>query len=160
MQNQFGLCIRGSHPSLSNQGEGYSFQIKVHLLNGLVDEGHMNSIHFKQLHNMMESFMDVEQMGISITPKCGGCKCGRCQSNGRSCSIQEERETKMIEDGLRYDIRKKRWTVTFPWIKDPNALPNNYGAALARLKSMERRLMKLGKEYADQYNEQIKDLVF
>ena len=32
MQNQFGYCVRGSHPALVDRSETYSFQIKVHLL--------------------------------------------------------------------------------------------------------------------------------
>ena len=103
--------------------------------------------------------MDIEQLGISVSPKCGGCKCGRCMIDGKNCSIQEDREIRMIESGLTFNEIEKRWTITFPWIKDPKQLPNNYTAALARLKSTERRLRKMGNEYENKYNEQIQDMM-
>ena len=103
--------------------------------------------------------MDIEQMGISVKPKCGNCKCGECIVEGKECSLQELRETKMIEDGLTFNKERKKWTIKYPWIKSPTNLPNNYVAAYARLKSTERRLSKLGTEYAKKYSEQVYDMV-
>lgn len=65
----------------------------------------------------------------------------------------------MITDGLKYDSEGKPWTVPYPWIKDHGNLPKNVYAAVARMKSVERRLKRLGHEYTKMYNEQIRDMV-
>ena len=134
MQNQFGFCVRGSHPSLANECEAYNLQIKVHSLNGAVVECLANSIQYKELDSWMESFMEREQLAINSTyPSCGGCRCGKCVTDGRNCSIQEERETRMIEEGLSYCPERAKWTITYPHTKDPKNLPDNYVAAVARI---------------------------
>ena len=74
-------------------------------------------------------------------------------------SPNEEKELTLIEDGLSLDRDKKQWAVRYPWIKDPSQLPNNYIAALGRLKSLERRLMNAESNFVTMYNDQIKDLV-
>lgn len=64
----------------------------------------------------------------------------------------------MLADGLKYDSEGKRWTVPYPWIKEPGNLPDNVYAAVARMKSAEAA-KKLGHEYTKMYNEQIRDMV-
>ncbi|XP_068203603.1 uncharacterized protein [Palaemon carinicauda] len=66
---------------------------------------------------------------------------------------------KQIEEGLHYDSIKGYWIASYPWIGDPNKLPNNVSLAYGRLKSTERRLMKLGSDYSKKYNDQILDMV-
>ena len=62
-----------------------------------------------------------------------------------------------ILEGLSYDEETQTWTASFPWIRDPNELPNNYRVALARLHATEKRLKKSGNGAA--YDEQIQDMV-
>ena len=64
----------------------------------------------------------------------------------------------MIESGLTFN-EIYRCTISFPWNKNAKLLPNNYVADLARLKSAEHRLDRLGREYINQYNEQIHDMI-
>ena len=47
----------------------------------------------------------------------------------------------------------------YPWIREPNELPNNFSLAFSCLKSTERRLSKLGLEYSIKYNDQIQDML-
>ena len=44
----------------------------------------------------------------------------------------------MIVDKLIYNVNDKYWTITYPWLKDPNDLPNNFSSAFARLRSTEK----------------------
>ncbi|XP_068224543.1 uncharacterized protein [Palaemon carinicauda] len=53
---------------------------------------------------------------------------------------------------------RKEWSAKFPWTKDPKLLQNNVSVAVARLKGTEKRLMKLGSDYAQAYNDQILDM--
>ena len=49
-------------------------------------------------------------------------------------------ELELIERGSRYDEEKSMWITSYPWVKDPQSLPNNYTAALGRLRSTEKML--------------------
>ena len=57
------------------------------------------------------------------------------------------------------DPVQKEWTMQYPWIKDPQELPNNFPAAVFQLKSTENRLKKLGESHSEAYNLQIDDMV-
>lgn len=39
--------------------------------------------------------------------------------------MKEEKELKLIKDGIVHDPDSKRFTVSYPFISDPNQLPNN-----------------------------------
>ncbi|XP_068245411.1 uncharacterized protein [Palaemon carinicauda] len=73
-------------------------------------------------------------------------------------SIKEEKELALIESGLMYYPDRKEWSAKFPWTKDPKLLQNNVSVALARQKGTAKRLMKLGSDYAQAYNDQILDI--
>ena len=53
----------------------------------------------------------------------------------------EKFELELIERGLRFDDEQRIWVAAYPWIKDPELLPNNYRAVLGRLKSLEKKLL-------------------
>ena len=44
------------------------------------------------------------------------------------CDEVEKLELELIERGLRYDDANCTWVVSYPWIRDPGALPNNFKA--------------------------------
>ena len=73
-------------------------------------------------------------------------------------SLKDEREYRMIEDGLQFDLARGRWIAAYPWVKPPGELPDNRNVALATLRSTERRLNR-DKERAQVYNKQIEDMV-
>jgi len=91
----------------------------------------------------IDDFYKNENLGVECTPKCGGCKCGECPAGGKQYTLKEERELALIENNLT--LNEGIWTATYPRIKNPNNLPNNYGAAFARLVNTERRLSKIQK---------------
>ena len=162
MKSKFGYCIRGKHELLTNSAPNVCKFVQIHFTSGIVSD-----IKDKDLIVMgrstiksdLDKFFGTENLGTECTPKCGGCKCGRCPPGGKDFTIQEERELALIQEGLKYDIDAKRWTVSYPWIRNPKELPNNIGAAKARLESTERRLWRNGAEYGRLYDNQIKDMV-
>ena len=69
------------------------------------------------------------------------------------------RELELIKDGLTFDSFKRQWTAKYPWIKNPNDLPNNFTSVFGQLKSLEKRLKKSPAGYSKLYGEQMNDMV-
>ena len=106
----------------------------------------------------VENFIYGEEIGTEITPRCGSCRCGKCPTVGHTYSFKEEQELKLIQENLEYDSVKQCWVTSYPWLVDPGTLPNNYGSALATLKSTERTLSK-DERWAETYQKQMEDMV-
>ena len=87
---------------------------------------------------MLDGFYKIEQLGVEVSPKCVLCRCGKCQPGGGCMSLKNEREYKIIEEGLIYIKGEKRFVAKYPFIKDPRNLPNNR-AVFGMLKSTEKR---------------------
>ena len=101
-------------------------------------------------------FIEGEELGTEVQPRCGGCKCSKCPILGHTYSFSEEQELNMIRNNLQYDEKGQCWITKYPWLIDPNCLPNNYSSAYATLCSTERTLSK---DETKVYNEQIQDMV-
>ena len=97
-------------------------------------------------------------MGTETNPRCGGCRCGKCPVRGHTYSFKEEQKLRIIQENLEYDEQNKCWRTSYPWISDPNTLPDNYNAALSTLEKTERTLQK-DKQWAKTYKEQMNDMV-
>ena len=95
-------------------------------------------------------------MGVRCSPACGSCSCGNCPIGGKSYTLKEERELKLIEEGLQH--MGDHWLAKYPWKRDPYELPDNFNAALNRLVGIERRLLR-NKQYATVCQEQIDDML-
>lgn len=159
MQNMFGYCVRGHHPMIA-MTPSQSNHVQIHLLRHLqVDRGDVCVLKASRLSDDIEKFLDIDSLGVQTKPKCGGCKCGTCSLGNRNCTLKEERELQLIKEGLTLDKDQKRWTVSYPWIKSPYLLPNNYHYALARMRAVERRLSKKGHEYVQMYNAGLQDMI-
>ena len=158
MKNQFGYCIRGHHPSLEINSEVNHIQIHLTHGNKISHEG-LGIMNCCRFGDAIQKFMDVECLGSQSIPNCGACKCGKCTLGKNSCTIKEQQELNMISEGLTLNSERKQWTIKYPWLKSPNMLPNNYVAALSRLKTAERRLLKSGYEHCEIYNKQIQDMI-
>ena len=92
------------------------------------------------------------------TPACGQCKCGDC-TGANQLNLKEKQEICLIKNGLLYNKEDKCWTATYPWTKDPYLLPNNFGVAASHLKSLRRRLQRLGGNHAQLYADQMGDMM-
>lgn len=119
--------------------------------------GKCTQSHLAKVTADVEQFLVGEELGTEVKPKCGGCKCGKCPLVGHTYSFKEEQELDMITSNLRYDEKNQQWITSYPWIVDPQLLPNNYVAALATLRNIEKRLAK-EPEWQGKYAEQIKDM--
>ena len=158
LQNSFGFCIRGVTSSFGLNLNGFhhiSFRLN-HMTCTTINDMFINTN--QSFERKVEDFFTIENMGIECNPRCGECRCGKCSFKDQ-LSVREQREMNLINEGLRYDNDNKKWTVTYPWIRDPNELPNNFSLAFSCLKSTERRLSKLGLEYSIDYNNQIQDML-
>ena len=145
MENQFGKVIAGSHPLLQNCS--YITQSCMQARTALV-------MHASRI----ETFFEIEGLGVMCNPRCGGCKCGKCQLGGKNMTLREEMEYKMIDEGLSFDTDKGKWKANYPWIRSPEELPNNRYVALAILKSLERRLAT-NEILSTLYSQQMNDMV-
>ncbi|XP_068229330.1 uncharacterized protein [Palaemon carinicauda] len=159
MQNMFGYCIRGSHPSIKFESSNNSFNVKVNQISSVVKVEEINVNNNEFLRMDLDKFFNIESLGTYCIPKCGACKCGSCTLGDKSYTIREEQELDMISKGLEYNCEEKYWAVKYPWSRDPNELPNNVAVAIARMRSTEKRLTKIGYKYTQLYNDQIKDML-
>ena len=85
LKNRFGMIIGGTHPTLKERTK----KVLQHAI-----------IHHAMVR--VEDFYKLEQLGVECTPKCGSCRCGQCHPGGKSMTLKEEREYKIIEDKLTY----------------------------------------------------------
>ena len=82
----------------------------------------------------VEDFYNIENLGIDCTPRCDGCKCGKCSLGTQNFTIKEEKELHLIESKLEYNKEERGWIAEYPWIRDPAELPDNKRAAMGMLK--------------------------
>ena len=73
-------------------------------------------------------------------------------------TLKEEQEYHLIEEKLVYHPEGKKWEAGYPWIKNPNELPNNRQAVIGALKATEKRLKK-SEMSAINYRAQINDMI-
>ena len=139
--NSFGKCLGGTHELLKERTINHMHKATIHLLLGP--------------SNLIEKFIESEDMGTRCIPKCGACACGKCKIGSLNCSIKEERELRLIEENMSF--ANDHWKVEYPLIRDPQRLLNNKFAAHAMLKSTEKRLLKEPK-LAEAYDAQMKDM--
>jgi hypothetical protein len=118
----------------------------------------VHSVSSKRDESHIGKFIEGEEMGTETNPRCGNCRCGKCPVRGHTYSFKEEQELKIIQENLEYDEQNKCWRTSYPWIVDPNTLPDNYHAALSTLTKTERTLQK-DKEWANNYKQQMNDMV-
>ena len=103
-------------------------------------------------------FMSGEDLGIRPAPICKTCKnCEICKPAAQFLTLRDHMELNVIKNNLTYDVKAKRWSASYPFLKEPSVLLNNYEAAVQVLKRRERKLIKDGN--AMMYNDQIKDFV-
>ena len=143
LKNRFGRCLGGNHATLEQTDTDHLLQnAQVHHLSGV----------------KVEDFFSIENLGVECTPRCGGCKCGKCPLGAKDYSLKEEKELHLIENSLEFDETEGRWIAAYPWIKDPSDLPNNRRATQGMFASTKKRLAR-NPSHAKVYQEQIQDMV-
>ena len=140
--NIFGKCVGGKCNSLVQTTEKSTFAL--------------SSINVIKADRSFDQFMTIESLGVHSDPRCGSCKCGSCPIGGKSYTIKEERELKMIENNLEF--KGTYWVTGYSWMKNPYLLPDNYIYVLKRLEATERRLRN-DPVWMNTYSSQINDMV-
>jgi len=166
LEGPLGQCVQGAHPDLTLNPliTSQFISIQAHIAtepptNDLHTEFSSPITHFNKVDaKMIGAFIEGENIGTELAIKCGGCKCSKCPTPGHSFSFVEEQELQLIRQNLKYDEENQYWSTTYPWIDDPNKLPDNYKSALATLSSTERTLRR-DPQWAQVYSDQIKDMV-
>ena len=155
MRSKLGICLVGTHPLLKE-----STEIRGEVPRTLhASEHRVTTCHISLRHPAFaENFIVGEELGTACSPKCGACKCGKCPIPGHDLSFREEQELLMIRSNLRHDPTHKVWTTSYPWIKDPKELPDNYSSAMGTLKRTESSLLK-DPDWAESYQGQIQDMI-
>ncbi len=144
-RNRFGDTIGGNYPGIHE--------------NTKLDESCSKVRHAVTMHaQAVDTFFQIESLGVNCTPRCGACACGSCHPGGKPMSLKDEAELRMIEEGISFNKRTGRWLAEYPWIRKPSELPCNRGVAIAKLRSTERRLLK-NPGYMKVYSEQIQDML-
>ena len=105
LNNQFGKCLSGTHQMLKEKTQKLVQHIVIH--------------HIERVK--LEDFYSTEAMGVQCYPKCGRCKYGSCPIGGKNYTLKEE--LNLIDKGYRHE--DGYWVAKYPWIKDPNNLPDN-----------------------------------
>ena len=141
MRNIFGRCLGGTHTSLKESTISHLDTASIHHVKGISMTAH--------------DFFEAESMGIRCNPRCRGCKCGQCSPGTNNYSLKEERELQLIEENLCF--KGDYWEAKYPWIQDPDLLPDNRIAAEAMLRSTEKRLLK-DPLHAKTYMSQIEEM--
>lgn len=183
MQGELGVCLQGAHPELFERTTVDSNMVKLlhgvhirsesHFINiqgdyhkefafpsGMKKPSNLHAITHATCSRelLVNNFIQGEEIGTEINPRCGGCKCSKCPIVGHSYTFREEQELKLIQGNLKYDKINECWITDYPWIMDPRKLPDNFTAAFAMLKSTERTLLKDAK-WCQTYMDQIQDMV-
>ena len=153
-QNEFGYCVFGQL-----KGEGSSSEVLCLRLNHVsLDPGSLQIDTPEGVGEQLRDLFVDETVGEQMIPSCGSCKCGDCTGSNK-LNLQEKQEMCLIRNGLEYCKQGKFWTATYPWIKDPYGLPNNYAVAASHLKSLQKRLQRLGGNQWRVYSEQMDDMM-
>lgn len=103
-----------------------------------------------------------DSIGAACSPKCGGCKCGKCPPGGKEMTLREERDFEKIKECLTYVLADKHsssphWDAAYPWKGDPSTLPDNRRAVEATFRNTEKRLEK-EPAWKAAYREQIHEM--
>lgn len=159
MRNQFGFCVRGYHPGLRVKGTD-SYTLQIHHVSAVITDLSDSRIEDAgSIKAKLDDYFLNDNLGIDCKPKCYNCKaCQECLKE-KPITIKDESEMNKILNGLVYNAKEKYWTINYPWIDNPDRLPNNFGVSVMRLKGTEKRLKKLGDEYTKAYCDQVHDMI-
>ena len=156
LKNSFGYCVRGLQRNKScGVGIGH-ITVKTNHIAVEILVNHILTESSFDVGGKLNKFFALEDSVTECNPKWPKCLCRNCPEPQHS--MREERELALIEKGLRYDAEKLKWVSSYPWIDDPRKLRNNVKLAIARMKSLEIRLEKLGPEYMQKYQNEIDNM--
>ena len=90
-------------------------------------------------------FISAEAVGTDVPRRCATCRhCKECEFKLQCLTWEENKQLETVEKGLKLDVEAKKWTASYPFTTPPTVLEDNYGQAVACMRSMEKRLAKQG----------------
>ena len=90
-------------------------------------------------------FLAGEQLGVEAPRRCPRCRgCRECSEHGQRVTEREQAELDLIRQGVSFDADRREFNVTFPWIRDPAELDNNYGQARKIAQNWEQKYAERG----------------
>ena len=102
--------------------------------------------------------LTAEALGTDLPRRCHSCRsCKECQFRTTVLFAKENIEYEVIRNNLTFDKEYQKWTTSYPFITSPKVLQNNYGQAIACMKSLEAKLIKQNR--LTEFNEAFKDIV-
>ena len=103
-------------------------------------------------------FLTAEALGTVLPRHCRSCKsCKECHFRTTVLSAKENVEYEVICNNLSFDKVNQKWSTSYPFVTSPSILQNNYGQAVARMRSLEAKLIK--QNQLTEFNEAFKDIV-
>ena len=164
-ENKFGSCVGGSHPLVGGSiTRSDSLYTVLHVAQA--EEQFKSSQRIPSCVTMpakvsvseMQDLFRTEQLGTSVDPKCGACRCGKCPVPGSRYSFREESELKLIEENLRYDSEKSCWVAKYPYLFPRESLRGSKEVALKSMLAVEKTLKK-NETWGSVYQSQIQDMI-
>ncbi|XP_036068500.1 uncharacterized protein LOC112152419 [Oryzias melastigma] len=168
-----GKIVGGAHPDLFENVDITAHMSETHFARSM----RTAAVKYNEVTNSKASFQHMcaattsnflgwwtwESIGAACDPKCGGCRCGKCQPGGKEMSLVEEKELEIIKQGLTYvtsdcHSNSPHWDATYPWTVDPSCLPNNRKGVEQTFLRTEKQLNKQP-EWKATYTTQIHEMV-
>ncbi len=157
-ESPLGKTVGGAHPDLCEVVDMALHNSETHFARSM----RTTAVKYQEIAEMQEfkaetkstvagrEFLDWwkwDSIGAACKSMCGGCRCSNCQPGGKDMTLSEERELEIIRQGLTYvkadaHSQEPHWDTKYPWIEDPNNLPNNRNAVEATFLRTERQLKK------------------
>ena len=108
MYGPLGYCLRGSHELLSFQTASTN-QLSINIHKTVIElNNRVVNPNTESLDNQMNKFFEIEGLGTSLlSANCENCKDSPELISKNNMTIKENRELKLIKDGLTYDKAKK-----------------------------------------------------
>ena len=104
------------------------------------------------------NFFECEEMAVGQPKRCNDCAaCKACSMKGQELSRRDERELRLIKEGMQLDLDMNQLKFEYPLIKDPSVLQDNRQQAISMAAGLEKRLLKSGELEA--YNTEIRDFL-
>ena len=98
----------------------------------------------------------VDNLGVHPPKRCDRClRCKECSNAGLIHSRKEQDELELLKKSIK--LEGGQLSVSYPFINDPNCLPNNRNEVLLMAQRQEQMLKSKG--MLDRYNEELKKYV-
>ena len=103
-------------------------------------------------------FMQAEETGVHIQPRCKKClTCPKCSFQETGMSLKEFQELEELKAGLSYDPEAKRLTLEYAYNDKVTMMHDNRHQVEKRAISLEKSLKKRG--YVEQYNKTVDEYI-